>query len=76
MGPRFHPLVLALDKSEAASCHGVALRVADDETEAVLAALRERELISSAYYEDVVPLSGSDGRMIQRVKAIQGASVA
>ena len=63
-------LVLALDKSEAASCHGVALRVADDETEAVLAALRERELISSAYYEDVVPLSGSDGRVISALTYI------
>lgn len=57
-------LVLALDKAAGAFCHGVALRVADKDTDTVLAALRERELISSAYYEDMVPLEGADGRKL------------
>ncbi len=63
-------LVLALDKAEGASCHGVALRVADEETDAVLEALRERELISSAYYEDMVPLDGADGRKLKALAYI------
>ena len=63
-------LVLALDRAKKASCHGVALRVADDETDAVLAALRERELISSAYYEDMVLLEGTDGRKLNALAYI------
>lgn len=63
-------LVLALDKAEGAACHGVALRVAEDETDTVLAALRERELISSAYYEEFVPLEGTDGRHLNALAYI------
>lgn len=44
-------LVLALDADPAASCEGVAFRVAKGQEEATLAYLRERELISSAYLE-------------------------
>ena len=54
-------LVLALDKFEGASCQGVALRVAKGQEPEVLAALRERELISSAYFEDVVELTPERG---------------
>ena len=49
-------LVLALDAHEGAACTGVALRVAEDQEAAVLDYLRERELISSAYIEEVLPL--------------------
>jgi glutathione-specific gamma-glutamylcyclotransferase len=44
-------LVLALDTDAAGTCDGVAFRVAAGAEEATLAALRERELISSAYLE-------------------------
>ena len=45
-------LVLALDEADAV-CDGVALRVADAERDQVLAYLRERELVSAAYVEQV-----------------------
>lgn len=63
-------LVLALDVSDGASCDGVAFRVADDEAESVLQMLRDRELISSAYYEDILPLEMSDGREVQALAYI------
>ena len=44
-------LVLALDASPAAACDGVAFRVSLGAEAATLTALRERELISSAYLE-------------------------
>ena len=54
-------LVLALDPSEGSSCTGLALRVpAGQETDTV-AYLRERELISSAYVERLVPLRLTNG---------------
>ncbi len=63
-------LVLALDVADRATCDGVAFRVADDEAENVLQMLRDRELISSAYYEDVVPLALEDGRNVQALAYI------
>jgi glutathione-specific gamma-glutamylcyclotransferase len=57
-------LVLALDAAPFAVCTGRALRVAKDEEGAVLAALRERELISSAYVEREFPVQLSDGREV------------
>ena len=59
-------LVLALDAAQAA-CDGVAFRVADDVAGATLVYLRERELISAAYLEQVLPLQLADGRMVQAV---------
>ena len=50
-------LVLALDRSEGAECDGVAFRVADGAETNTLAYLRERELISSAYLEEILPLT-------------------
>ncbi|MEH7828384.1 gamma-glutamylcyclotransferase [Gemmobacter denitrificans] len=44
-------LVLALDRATSATCDGVAFRVAPGHESATLAALRERELVSSAYLE-------------------------
>ena len=57
-------LVLALDEAEA-ECIGVAFRVADGDEDEVLAALRERELVSSAYLEKNVSLALEDGRSVQ-----------
>jgi len=55
-------LVLALDRAAGAHCDGVAFRVAPGAEDATLAALRERELVSSAYLEDrlAVALQGGD----------------
>ena len=55
-------LVLALDAQSGAVCTGVALRVADAEKAAVLAMLRDRELISSAYLECRVRVRLQDGQ--------------
>jgi cation transport protein ChaC len=44
-------LVLALDRAEGAACHGVALRVSPGNEAATLDYLRDRELISAAYFE-------------------------
>lgn len=64
-GTRANPgLVLALDESHGSTCTGVALRVDAAEEGAVLAQLRERELISSAYVERELPLALGDGRDI------------
>ncbi|MEM6480823.1 MAG: gamma-glutamylcyclotransferase [Pseudomonadota bacterium] len=60
-------LVLALDASPADVCQGVAFAVSAGEEEAVLANLRERELISSAYVEKNLPLDLVDGRRVMAV---------
>lgn len=57
-------LVLALDTQAGAQCTGVAFQVADEEIDRVHAQLRERELVSSAYYEDTVELVCDDGDKI------------
>jgi len=54
-------LVLALDAGEGAACDGVVFRVAAGEEAATLQALRERELISSAYVERQIPVTCADG---------------
>ncbi|KQI69076.1 gamma-glutamyl cyclotransferase [Loktanella sp. 3ANDIMAR09] len=54
-------LVLALDAVPGATCTGVAFRAADAEADAVLAMLRERELISSAYVEHALTLETAEG---------------
>jgi cation transport protein ChaC len=54
-------LVLALDRAVGAYCDGVAFRVAEGAEAETLAALRARELISSAYLEDWLPLRTRDG---------------
>lgn len=55
-------LVLALDADAAGRCDGLALRAAPDEAAEVLAMLRARELISSAYLERELPVRLADGR--------------
>ena len=63
-----HPgLVLALDAAAGGLCQGIALGVADDRADAVLGYLRERELISSAYLERLLPVSLRDGRKVEAV---------
>ncbi|NCO86192.1 MAG: gamma-glutamylcyclotransferase [Rhodobacterales bacterium] len=57
-------LVLALDPMAQSHCDGMALRVAQGETAGVLAMLRERELVSSAYVERWLPLRLADGREV------------
>lgn len=52
-------LVLALEPHEGASCTGLAIRAARPAE--ALSTLRERELISSAYFEQEVTLLGADG---------------
>ncbi|OWJ70607.1 gamma-glutamylcyclotransferase [Haematobacter massiliensis] len=58
-------LVLALDRQEGAVCDGVALAVAAEEAQEVLAMLRERELVSSAYLETSQPVTLEDGRRVE-----------
>lgn len=57
-------LVLALDRATGAHCDGVAFRVAEGQEAATVAALRERELVSSAYLEVTLPVSLTDGREV------------
>ncbi|WP_103258496.1 gamma-glutamylcyclotransferase [Tabrizicola aquatica] len=54
-------LVLALDAAPGASCQGVAFRVEPGAEGATLAALRERELVSSAYLERVLTVTTDAG---------------
>jgi cation transport protein ChaC len=54
-------LVLALDRAEGASCQGVAFRAAPGTEEATIAALRERELVSSAYLEMRLAIETAEG---------------
>lgn len=60
-------LVLALDAEDGAECKGVAFSVKPGEEERVLADLRERELISSAYLERDLEIDLSDGRRVTAV---------
>lgn len=58
-------LVLALDRAEGAHCDGVAFRVEPGAEAETIAALRERELVSSAYLEVTLPLQLADGRAVE-----------
>ncbi len=60
-------LVLALDEHEDAFCDGVAYCIAPEKAGDTLAYLRERELISHAYVEAIVPLTLPDGKEIEAV---------
>lgn len=60
-------LVLALDEVEGAQCEGVALSVPAGQEDKVLAYLRKRELISSAYVEKILPLTLANGHEIEAV---------
>lgn len=60
-------LVLALDNAPDATCAGLGFAVAPDHAQETLDHLRERELISSAYLELMVPLVLADGREVSAV---------
>ncbi|VCU57977.1 Cation transport protein chaC [Tritonibacter mobilis] len=60
-------LVLALDAQDAAHCKGLALRVEPGHEETTLAALRERELISSAYVERFLDVELASGEVVNAV---------
>jgi cation transport protein ChaC len=60
-------LVLALDPRPDSACWGVAFGVAEDRADTVLALLRERELISSAYLEQRLPVRLQDGPEVEAV---------
>lgn len=60
-------LVLALDEAADSVCHGVGLSVAHEKQDEVLAYLRERELISSAYLEKFLEIDLNDGRRVEAV---------
>jgi cation transport protein ChaC len=57
-------LVLALDRAEGAVCDGVAFRVEAGAEEETLAALRERELVSSAYLEVTLAVDLAGGPQV------------
>lgn len=63
--PEAPGLVLALDAAARASCCGVGYRVSPEAGAEVLAYLRDRELVSSAYREIVAPIRLADGREAQ-----------
>lgn len=60
-------LVLALDTMAGASCDGLAFQVAGDGAVQVLDYLRERELVSAAYLEAVLPITLRDGQQVEAV---------
>ena len=57
-------LVLALDEGDGAVCDGVAFRVMPGAEADTLAALRDRELVSSAYLEVTLTVALTDGRQV------------
>jgi len=66
-------LVLALDALDGASCNGLAFQVVGAQADQVLDYLRERELISSAYVEAVLPITLRDGQSVQAVTYVMDA---
>ena len=68
--PKDPGLVLALDAQPDAHCMGVGFRAAPGTEEATLAALRARELISSAYFEQTCQIHLVDGRAVDAVTYI------
>lgn len=67
-GTEDHPgLVLALDEHGGAECDGLAFRVCPESHGETMAALRERELISSAYLERELEILLHDGRRVTAV---------
>lgn len=55
-------LVLALDAHPDGTCDGLAMQMPEAQYDATMAYLRERELVSSAYIERVLPIRFADGR--------------
>jgi len=57
-------LVLALDAERGTSCEGLALRAEPGSEETTLEYLRERELVTRAYLERILPVILDDGREV------------
>jgi glutathione-specific gamma-glutamylcyclotransferase len=62
--PELPGLVLALDRAAGATCRGVAFAIPTGAEAETIAALRERELISSAYLEQTIPVTLPDDRRV------------
>ncbi|WP_312526994.1 gamma-glutamylcyclotransferase [Paracoccus sp. (in: a-proteobacteria)] len=60
-------LVLALDEDKGGHCTGLALRVAAQDWPQTLHDMRQRELATNAYREDVRGVLLADGRRVQAV---------
>ncbi|MFP7569686.1 gamma-glutamylcyclotransferase [Marivita sp. S2033] len=60
-------LVLALDEHPGSLCDGLAMQMHEAEYDATMAYLRERELVSAAYLEKLLPIRFSDGREVTAV---------
>ncbi|MDP5307815.1 gamma-glutamylcyclotransferase [Paracoccus spongiarum] len=60
-------LVLGLDVDQGAECSGLALRVAEEDHDHVMLYLRERELVTGAYQEQLVTVALEDGRRIEAI---------
>lgn len=58
-------LVLALEPQPGQVCTGVALRVPDADWPGVIAAIRDRELVTGAYREAALTLALADGRRVE-----------
>ena len=67
-------LVLALDEMPRARCHGVGFSVRAGQEADVLAYLRERELISSAYVERTLEITLADKRRVEAVTYVIDAA--
>ncbi|WP_342077377.1 gamma-glutamylcyclotransferase [Yoonia sp. SS1-5] len=57
-------LVLALDADPQAQCTGMAFEIPQADEAQIIADIRERELISSAYFEQAVDLTTDDGKTL------------
>jgi cation transport protein ChaC len=60
-------LVLALDAVQDGNCTGLALQVEPGHEEVTLAALRDRELVSSAYLERFLNVEFTSGEVLEAV---------
>jgi len=60
-------LVLALDRHDAGHCDGLAFQIEARHADATLAYLRQRELVSSAYLEQIHPVALRSGGQVQAV---------
>lgn len=63
--PEAPGLVLALEADAGGSCEGVALRLPPEDRDAILGAVRARELVSDAYEERRLPVVLADGREVE-----------
>ncbi len=65
--PQSPGLVLALDECPGASCDGMVFWPKEEDYEAVHAMIRERELVTSAYREEVVLVRLSDSMQVRSI---------